>query len=151
MTTDNKFSGSVQSGAAAKFLIPIGIVMIVFGIIMLSINTDNFIETTGRVISVTECPYEEGEVQQYDIEIRYTVDGKDYEAVLANQSGDYKNGDEIKLFYDPANPANTTNTKSKVLPLIMTGAGALVLVFGVYKTVTDLKKKKELDKTNGAA
>ncbi|MBQ3791828.1 MAG: DUF3592 domain-containing protein [Clostridia bacterium] len=143
---ENKFARFMRNTGPARFLVPLGIILIVAGIIMLGINTDNYLETTGTIGSVTECARIEDEPQQYDLVIVYTVDGKDYTTTFSGLSGSYKVGDAIQVFYDPANPAKTTNNKmGGFLPIIMIVVGAAALVFGVYTAVRAFRKSKALD------
>ena len=145
MTVENKFARFMRNTGPARFFIPLGIILIVFGIIMLGYNTENFKETTGKIVAIEQSPYVEGEAQQYDLTISFKAYGKDYETLFANLSGDYKEGDEITVYYDPADPQRTTNTKSGFIAPIMIGVGALALVFGTVSTVKAFKKSRALD------
>ena len=149
MNVENKFARLMRNTGPMRFFVPVGIILIVFGVIMLNFNTDNYIETTGKIISVVEGVYDEDETPQYDVEVKYTVDNKEYSAVFGGMSGDFKVGEDMKLFYDPANPEKATNSKTGFLPLILIAVGALSLILGVYKTVTAFKKSKELDNVVG--
>lgn len=135
----------MRNTGPARFFIPLGIILIVFGIIMLGFNTDEYIETTGKITAVTECPRTADENQQYDIEFTYTAGGKEYESTFNNLEGSYNVGDDIKIYYDPANPEKISNSKTGFLPLIMIIAGAAAVLFGAYKTVNAFKKSRELD------
>lgn len=147
----NKLAKLMRNTGPARFFVPVGVILIVFGILTLGFNTKNFAETTGTITSVTECPPVEGEGQQYDVGFTYTVDGKEYEGVFANLFGDYTEGGEIKVFYDPADPQKTANSESSgFLSPIMIVAGAAALVFGVLKTVKAFQKSKALDESAGA-
>lgn len=145
MGMENNFARLMRNTGPARFFFPLGIILIVFGIILAGFHTGNYMETTGTIASVTEVPKAADESQTYDLEINYTVDGIAYTTIFSGFSGNYKTGDTIKLFYNPDDPEMTTNTKSNVIAPIMIGAGALVLAFGVYKTVAAFKKSKELD------
>ena len=136
----------MRNTGPARFLVPVGVILIVVGIILLGFKTDNYVETTGEIAEVEKLPAVEDEPQQYDVKIKYTVDGKDYETVFSNVSGDYKVKDSIKVYYDPEDPNKTTNTKGgSFIGLIMIVAGAAALVFGVYSAVKAFKQSKALD------
>ena len=145
MNAENKFARIMRNTGPARFFIPVGIILIVFGVLMLGFKTDNFIETTGKITAVTECPKEADENQQYDVEFTYTANGKEYENSFPNMEGSYTVGDDITIYYDPADPEKITNSKMGFLPLIIIVAGAAAIVFGVYKTVNAFKKSQELD------
>ncbi|MCR4681802.1 MAG: hypothetical protein K5647_00575 [Clostridiales bacterium] len=56
MSVGNGFVRVIRNSGAARFFIPAGLVLLVFGIILLSMNTRGYVETTGRVAEVTELP-----------------------------------------------------------------------------------------------
>ena len=143
MSTETRFARIMRTAGPARFLILIGVVLIVVGIIIMGVKTDNFVETTGRITCVTEGIYEEDRAQTYDVTFTYTVDGREYEATYGDLTGDFAVGDSIKLFYNPENPNQTSNSKmSTAVPPIMIGVGALALIYGVFKTVIAFKKSK---------
>lgn len=147
MSAENKFARLMRNTGPARFFIPVGIVLIIFGIILLSFNTGKYVETTGKIINVIENPVEADENQTYDLTIRYTVDGKDYETTFS-LGGSFNAGDDIKVFYDPDNPTHTTNSKTgNLFAFGALGVGAAALIFGVYKTVMAFKKSKTLDES----
>ena len=145
MGMENKFARLMRNTGPARFFLPLGIFLIVFGVILIGMNTGEYVETTGKITAVTALPKVDDEAQSYDVDIQYTVDGKDYTTTFT-LSGNYSEGADIKLFYDPADPTRTTNTKmGGILAPVMIGAGALALVFGIFKTVKSFQKSKELD------
>ena len=44
----------MRNTGPARFLIPLGIVLIIFGIILPGMKTDNYVETVGKVTNVEE-------------------------------------------------------------------------------------------------
>ena len=61
------------------------------GIIRSKQALEDYIDKNGNAIDAT-----------YDLYIRYTVDGKKYEAILRKKSG-FNEGDRINIFYNPNN------------------------------------------------
>ena len=145
MSFENKFARIMRNTGPARFFVPVGIILIVFGIFMLGFNTDEYVETTGKITAVTACPRDEDENQQYDVDFTYTVDGKKYENTFAYLEGSYNVGDDIKVYYDPKDPQKVTNSRMDFLAPIIIAVGAAAVVFGVYKTVNAFKKSRELD------
>ena len=136
-----KIARLVKNSGPARFFVPLGIILIVFGIILLGFNTDNFAETSGKITSVTECPFEEDEGRKYDVGVKYTAEGKEYETVFSSLAGDFNIGDDFNVYYDPDNPATATNSKTGgFIAPIMIVAGAAAMIFGVFKTVIAFKK-----------
>ncbi len=153
MSFENKFARIMRNTGPARFFVPVGIVLIVFGIILLGFKTDTYLEATGKITNVTEAEMldteEEDNQQEYDVEVIYTVDGKEYTTTFSNLTGDYKKGEDIKVYYDPQDPEKTTNSKMNFLPPVMIALGAVAVVFGVYKTIDAFKKSKALDNAVG--
>ena len=147
---ENKFARFMRNTGPARFFLPIGIILIVVGVIMLGFNTDNYVETTGTVKEVVrDQSVGDDEAAQYNVKVEYIVDGVKHETVFGGMSDKYKAGDDIKVFYDPANPEKTTNSKTGIIPIILIAVGAVALIFGIYKTVKAFRKSKELDQTAG--
>ena len=141
---ENKFARFLRNTGPARFFVPFGLILIIFGIILLSLNTDSYLETVAKVTEVYETTDLENSTV-YDTTVTYTVDGKEYTTILTELSEEYKIGDEIKIYYNPENPTEVTPTKAGMIPPIVIGVGALALVFGVLQTVKAFKKSKELD------
>ena len=140
----------MRSSGPARFFVPVGIVLIIFGVIMLGMNPDNYAQTTGKITEVTESVFEEDQ-QQYDVSFTYKVAGKVYEATFGNLSGTFNIGDNITVYYDTKAPERTTNSKpNRFHALILVAAGVAVAGFGVFRTVRTLKKNKALDQSAGA-
>ena len=130
MNTESKFARFMRNTGPARFLVPLGIVLIVFGIVMNGFNTENFVETVGRVTAVEEhVEVIDGRQEtQYDVTVSFTADGKTYETVFPNLGEAPKVGGDIKVLYDPADPNRNSNSKvSKFFAPAMMGGGALVI------------------------
>lgn len=148
---ENKFARFMRNTGPARFFVPLGIILIVVGIFLMTLKTDSYVETVGKVTEVYETRNAEN-TKVYDTSFTFTVEGKEYEGVFSELTEEYKVGDEIKVFYNPEDPTQTTNSKlGAVVAPIMIGLGALALAFGVFKTVKAFQKSKELDKTPKAA
>ena len=139
----------MRNTGPARVLLPIGIILIVFGVILLLFNSDNYVETVGKVTAVVEHEStEEDRHMEYDVSFTYTVDGKEYTGTFDNLTDKHSEGQEIKVYYDPADPGKITNSKmGSILAPILIVLGVAAAAFGVLKTVKAFKKSKELDKT----
>ena len=149
MTIENKFARLTRNTRAARFFIPVGLALIVFGVILFLFKNDDYLETTGKITAVKELPIDttaEDKHQEYDVDLTYTVDGKEYTGTFSNLSGTYKVGDDIKVYYDGKDPSKITNSKIGIyIPIALVAAGVLAIVFGIAKTVGEFKKSKQLD------
>ena len=146
MGIENKFARFMRNTGPARFLVPIGIILIVFGIILSGLNTDKYVETTGKVISVEEAGYDDDGRAEYDVSFTFSADGKEHSGVFPGLTDNYKAGDSIKVFYDPSNPDKTSNGRmSGIIAPVMIIAGAAALIGGIVLSIRAFKKSKELD------
>ncbi len=144
---ENKFARFMRNTGPARVLIPMGVILIAFGILMMVfLGGGEYLETVGRVSSVAEGLNAENQTV-YDVGFSYTVDGREYEGSF-ELSEAYKVGDEIKVFYSTEDPSKSTNTKlGGVIAPALIGLGVLALAFGVFKTVKAFRKSSALDQT----
>ena len=141
---ENKFARFLRNTGPARFFVPLGLILIAVGIFLMTLNLGSYLETVGKVERVVETVNAENS-KVYDVTYRFTADGREYE-VTDELTEEYKVGDEIKVFYNPEDPTQTTNSKlGVVIAPIMIGLGALALAFGVFQTVKAYKKSKALD------
>ncbi|MBR5380009.1 MAG: DUF3592 domain-containing protein [Clostridia bacterium] len=148
MGFENRIARIMRNTGPARFFVPLGIILIVFGIIVMGFNTDDYTLTMGTITAVTESVTQEGQ-KEYDVRFTYDADGKTYEGTFAGLPGDFSVGNGIKVYYDPQDPEKITNSKLGFLPPIMIALGAAATVFGVWKTVQAFKKSIALDQAAG--
>lgn len=147
MNLESKFGRILRNSGPARFFVPVGLILIIFGAIMLGFRSGNYEETAGKVTEVTEdVAVDEDNRTVYNVRFTYEVDGKSYNGSFDGVGQKYAVGDSIKVFYDPADPGKTTNAKIPdfIWPVVI-GVGAVAVVFGVIKTVQAFKKSRELD------
>jgi len=147
----NKIANIFRESTIASFFIPFGIILIVFGVITFIISTNNkdYIETEASVYKVTL--YEEAYTDvdgnyvdaTYDITIKYTVDGREYTGEFSGLPK-YNIGDKMKIYYNPEDPSQITQTKSIILPIAIILAGIASLVGGIISSTNTIKKYKKL-------
>ena len=89
----NKYARFMRNTGPARVLVPIGIVLIVFGIITTMFFGGEMIETTGKVIGVEETVDSENK-KEYDVTVSYTVDGKEYTGTFGGMGSGYNVGDK---------------------------------------------------------
>ena len=147
-----KFIQLMQMTTFGRFLLPAGVILLIFGIVSFGSVKDarNFIETQA-VISKTEL-YQEAYTEkgerheaEYNVFVKYTVDGKEYESELGILSG-VKEGDSMKVYYNPADPGEVVQMRNQaVIPYVALGVGAVALIGGVLSIVKALQKMKRLE------
>ena len=147
----NKFATILRESGPARFLIPVGIILVVVGAIMfvLTQRTQDYLPANATVskVELEEAAYTDSEGDHhpasYLIGFKYTVDGKEVESELSGL-GEYKLGDKVKLFYNPEDPTQITMSKSLLVPGAMIAVGALTLLAGIVSAVRAVKKLKNM-------
>ena len=147
----NKIATFLRESSLARFLIPMGIILIVCGIIFFVITkqNQNYIKTEAIVSSVqlVEEAYTDVDGNHveatYDVGVKYTVDGTEYDEVLQGITK-YNIGDKMTIYYNPENPNQITQSKSLIIPLIMIIGGIAALVGGVVSGANALKRYKKM-------
>ena len=157
----NKIITIIRETRLARFLIPAGLMLVVFGIVIFVINNKNkdYIKTEATVAKVeleqeayTDASGNHNEAT-YLIGLKFTVDGKEYESELGGLP-QYKVGDKMTIYYNPADPTQITQTTSLVLPLVILAAGVAALAGGIVSIVNTAKrynrmKEQEREWANG--
>ena len=147
----NKIITIIRESALARFLIPAGILLIVFGVVFFGASKQNqhYKQTEAQVASVeletaasTDATENHTEAT-YLLGLKYTVDGREYEADLSGMSK-YEVGDRITIYYDPADPNMITQTKSLVIPLVIIAAGIAAVVAGIVSGVNAIRRYKNM-------
>ena len=147
----NKFATFMRESGPARFLIPVGLILIIFGVIVFVINSknQNYIKAEATITNVVlqEEEYLDNEGNRveatYKLDIKYTVDDKEYTSYLDNM---YKQnvGDKITIYYNPKDPSQITQTKSLILPIVIVVAGIASLVGGIVSAVNAVKRHKKM-------
>ncbi len=141
----------MRESSTARFFIPVGIMLIVFGVVMFVINKGNqdYLEVEATVTNATifEEAYSDadGNIVEatYSVDLKYTVKERDYNARLEGVSK-YNVGDKMKIYYNPKDPSQITQSKSLILPLVIIAAGIASLVGGIISAVNAIKKHKQM-------
>ena len=142
----NKIAFILRESQTARFLIPAGIMIIIFSAIFFnaSVQNKNYIKTESTITNVVMDEEAHTDANgdhvdaSYTVTVKYTVDGKEYETDL----------------YNPDDPSLITQTKSLIIPLIMAAAGIAAFIFGIISGMGALKrynklKDQEREWTNG--
>ena len=140
-----------RESRTARFFIPLGIILIVFGIFIFIVNNNNKdyiqVESTVSNVKISQEEYIDADGNHvdatYDITVKYTVDGKEYEGEL-NGLGKYNIGDKMKIYYNPNDPSQITQSKSLILPIIMIVAGIASLTGGIISAMNAIKRHKKM-------
>ena len=143
MTMENKFARFMRNTGPSRMLVSIGLLLIVFGMILLSFRTGNFVQTTGRITSVVENTDIENQ-KGFDVGVTYLANGAEYESRFVNLSGSFSEGADIAVYYNPENPEQIINSKtSPLIAPILIVLGVLAMGLGIFHTTKANKKSKE--------
>ena len=147
----NNIAAILRESKLARFFIPAGLILIVFGIAVFIINqkNQNYVKTEATVtkaeLEQEAHTDEKGNRTEatYNISVKYSVDGKDYEAGLSGLP-EKKSGEKMTIYYNPDDPAMITQTKSLILPLAFIAGGIVALVGGIISGINAVKKYKKM-------
>lgn len=141
----------MRESQTARFFIPAGLILIIFGIVVfvITLNNQNYIKIEATVANVEETQetnVDDGETNIttiYNATVNYIVDGKEYTQTLDNVSK-CKVGDKMDIYYNPKDPNQITQTKSLILPSVIIFAGIASLVGGIISAVNAVKRHKKM-------
>lgn len=114
--------------AVLMFLVG-GVVLVVFGVTSMK-QVSNFPQTDAVVAGVHKELVPDGEggsTQEVTVYVTYTVDGKEYTEEVSNVSGTLKEGDSLRVCYNPEKPEEVYGA-SKTGPVIMLAMGAVCIL-----------------------
>ena len=147
----NKMFTFMRESQTARFFIPAGLILIIFGIVVfvISLNNQNYVKIEATVTNVEET--QETNVDDdgtntttvYNATVNYTVDGKEYTQTLDNVSK-CKVGDKMDIYYNPKDPNQITQTKSIILPIVIIVAGITSLTGGIISAINAVKRHKNM-------
>ena len=147
----NKMFTFMRESGPARALIPIGLFLTIFGVIVLviSIKNSNYVQVESVVSNVklvqnTVTDSDGTHVEDsYDVTVKYFVEGVEYEGELSGLSK-YNIGDKMKIYYNPENPIEITQTKSLILPIVIIIGGLGAFVGGIITAINAIKKHNKM-------
>jgi len=150
MSTINRMAKFSRDYSFSFGFISFGIIVIIFGIIALNVNNSrlNYPVIQAEVTSVTleHEAYDVGDTHYdatYTIDIRYSVDGREYEAVLEDQP-EIKVGDTTEIDYNPSDPTEIGHHEAAWFPYLIIAAGVVGVIVGSISFITTRKKNIKL-------
>ena len=144
----NRLAKFLRDYSFARFFIPAGIILLVFGIVIFGITDKRKdypqMEATVTSAELYEEAYDEGDIHHdstYRVFIKYTVDGKEYETEYGIVP-QMKVGTTVKINYNPSDPADISEQTRFLLPIGMIAAGAASLTAGCISIYVTHNKNK---------
>ena len=86
----------------ALCLIAAGALALAFGCYLMFFETKGYVATTATIERIEE--HWTGDDTTYEVYVRYTADGSVYHGKSDVYSAGYREGKQIKIFYNPNNP-----------------------------------------------
>ena len=147
----NKMFTFMRESQTARFFIPAGLILIIFGIVVfvISLNNQNYVKIEATVTNVEEKQETNADsdgtntTTVYNATVNYTVDGKEYTQTLDNVSK-CKIGDKMDIYYNPKDPNQITQSKSFILPIVIIVAGITSLTGGMISAINAVKRHKNM-------
>lgn len=148
----NRFVKFMRDYALARFLLPVGVIAIIFGCFAIGpvarrLNYPTTQATVTRV-ELYEEAYDVGDTHHdatYTITVKYAVDGVEYE----EEYGVFpkmKEGETLTINYNPNDPRDIGQPNSMLLPYGIIAAGVLALAVAIYDIIRINKKNRALKK-----
>lgn len=147
----NKMFAFMRESQTARFFIPAGLLLIIFGIVVfvITLNNQNYVKIEATVANVEET--QETNVDDdgtntttvYNATVNYTVGGKEYTQTLDNVSK-CKIGDKMDIYYNPKDPNQITQSKSLILPIVIIVAGITSLTGGIISAINAVKRHTKM-------
>lgn len=128
---------------AWTIFIGIGIIFLVIGIFICFdiFNYDNKVDTVGVITEIT--PYTDSDYDlKHEVNVSYTVEGKQYKSRLNGYSSDFYEGKEIEIYYNKDNPNKIGMKSLDLVFLIFIGIGVLFIIIGGTGIIVIIHKKK---------
>ena len=90
----------------------------------------------------------------YDVYVKYTVDGKEYNERLkgAEYGGNFRiitgEGKEVTIYYNPNNPREIRDKDSNIIGKAMIGIGAFLAILAIGDIIYSKAKGRKIDDTS---
>ena len=147
----NKLFTFMRESQVARFFIPVGLILIICGIVVfvITLKNQNYIKIEATVANVSETQEsyvdsdETNITTVYNVTLNYIVDGEEYVQTLDNVSK-CKVGDKMIIYYNPNDPNQITQSKSIILPIAMIIGGVAFLIGGIISVVNVVKRHNKM-------
>ena len=147
----NRMAKFLQDYALPRFLLPAGVLLLVFGFVVLrTVDTRQGYPQTDTIVTRTELyeeAHDEGDSWQeatYRVFVKYTVDGQEFEEELGILK-EMKAGEIVRIDYNPADPRDISQPMGHWVPLGMIAAGTGALLGGVGSAIRTAKINRKLN------
>ena len=130
------------------FALVLGLIAFASGVYMTFFQGRGYIKTEAEIISIKESEVSTADDVQYDVMVRYTVDGREYSEALNSYSPSYKVGKTVKIKYNPEDPTEITSD-TPALSIYVMVIGLVLVIVPILLQLRGKKRQKELAETRG--
>lgn len=148
----NRFARFLRDYALARFLLPLGVIAIIFGCVAIGpvATRLNYPKTQATVTraELYEEAYDEGDTHHdatYTIYVRYAVDGEEYEEEYGVHE-EMKPGETLTINYNPNDHRDIGQPISMLLPYGIIAAGIAALAGGIVNIIRTNRKNRTLER-----
>ena len=152
----NRIAKFFRDYALARFLLPAGIIALIFGIFTIRpvASRLNYPTTQATVTraELYEEAYYDGETYHeatYTVFVRYAVNGVEYEEEYG-VFPEMREGETVTINYNPNDHRDIGQPNSMLLPYGIIAAGVLALAGGIYSIIRTNQKNRALKKQEEA-
>lgn len=152
----NRIARFLRDYALARFLLPLGVIAIIFGCFAIGpvarrLNYPTTQATVTRA-ELFEAEYNDGDTHHdatYTITVKYTVDGVEYEEEYG-VFPQMKEGETVTINYNPKDHRDIGQPNSMLLPYGIIAAGIAALAVGIVNIIRTNRKNRALKKQEEA-
>lgn len=141
--------GSFRGPRFRYFALVMAVIALAAGIYFAFFQARGFLPAESTIVSIEENGTDADNSTNYDVYVRYTVDGKEYTGLLNQYSPSYKVGDKVNVLYNPADPTDFAGA-SKGIAIYLIIIGFVMLAVVIISWVKEKKAQKELDQMKEA-
>ena len=126
------------------FALVMAVIALAGGVYLTFFHNTGFLKAEALITEIEEIPGTFDNETEYNVTVRYTVDGKEYSGLLDQYSPTYHVGDKISILYNPADPAEFHGA-SLGLSIYMIVIGIVLLAIVLVTMVRERKNQKQLE------
>ena len=137
---------SLRGTRLRYFALALALIAIAAGVYLTFFHSKGFEKTTAEIVSIEEQEkiFEDDDTE-YDVTVRYTVNGTEYTEKLGSYSPSYKVGKTITVLYDPNDPSVVHSGNGFGIYVLI--AGAVILAIVLASIIIGRRKLKNLKET----
>ena len=139
---------SVRGVRLRYFALLMAIIAFAAGIYMTFFEGRGFLKTQATIIAIEESATSTANDEDYDVTVRYTVDGKEYTGLLDTYSGTYAVGKTVTIRYNPANPTEIHGGRGFGIYAMVVGVLIAAVVISTW--IWENRSQRELEENRGS-